>query len=199
MREAQSQACSPTPDRPTAANRYAQASGLSGVIAKHWRRLRSLAPAAMLRRLDSRALDLSRVDLRRELRALSSERRRAVGRAIREGRAVDDPRDAALAVAWARRVQVTWWPGWALPRSRPRGRRALLWLLHATWSIAVLVLALAAFLSQSHGIIRWAIVGVLVYGVVSMPWVLRFMLRMRWNAPDAERRNRELLGSPSDT
>src|SRR4051794_4869741 len=105
----------------------------------------------MLRRLEPHALDLSRANLHRELRALPSKRRRAVGRAIREGKAVNDPCDAALAVAWARRVQAAWWPGWALPRSRPRGRRALLWLLHATWVIVVLVLALAGFLSQTDG------------------------------------------------
>jgi hypothetical protein len=36
-------------------------------------------------------------------------------------------------------------------------------------------------------------VGVLVYSLVSLPWVLSLTLRMRWNAPEAERRNRELL------
>jgi hypothetical protein len=56
-------------------------------------------------------------------------------------------------------------------------------------------LALAGILSRSHGIIRWVIVGALAYSVVSMPLVLRFMLRMRWNAPEAEQRNRELLDS----
>jgi len=71
--------------------------------------------------------------------------------------------------------------------------------LHATWFIAVLVLALAGLVSRSDGIIRWVIVGVLVYGVVSVPWVLRFMLRLRWNAPEAERLNRELLDPTGKT
>jgi hypothetical protein len=108
---------------------------------------------------------------------------------------VDDPRDAALAVAWARRIQAAWWPGFALPRSRPQGRRALLWVLHATWTIAVVAVLFAGIVSRSHGIIRWVIVGALAYTVVSMPFAFRFMLRMRWNAPEAEQRNRELLES----
>jgi hypothetical protein len=75
----------------------------------------------------------------------------------------------------------------------------LLWLLHATWMIAVLILTITGLISRSHGTIRWIIVGVLVYSVVSMPWTLLVILRMRWNAPEAERRNRELLGRTAES
>jgi hypothetical protein len=37
------------------------------------------------------------------------------------------------------------------------------------------------------------VVGVFAYGIFSVPWVLRLVLQTRWNAPEAERRNRELL------
>jgi hypothetical protein len=145
------------------------------------------------------AADLSGRDLRRALRALPRGRRRALSRAVREGRAVDDPRDAALAVALARRIQASsnlprWLVHW--PRERPHGRRAALWLLYAVWLVASVVLGLtlaAGHFWESGGIVRWIFVGVLAYGVVSVPWVLAFTLRMRWNAPEAERRNRELL------
>jgi hypothetical protein len=87
------------------------------------------------------AADLSWGGLRRALRALPPERRRALVRAVREGRAVDEPRDAALAVAWARRIQAAPWIGWALPRTRPQGRRAILWMVHGMWVILALVVA----------------------------------------------------------
>jgi hypothetical protein len=130
--------------------------------------------------------------LRRALRALPRERRRALVRAVREGRAVDDPRDAALAVAWARRIQVARWVGWALPKTRPQGRRAILWMAHGMWVILTLVVAVV-FAWQSLGVMRWIVVGVFAYGVFSVPWVLRLVLQTRWNAPEAERVNRELL------
>ncbi len=66
-------------------------------------------------------------------------------------------------------------------------------MLHALWVIVPLVVAVPVLFSQSHGIIRWVFVGALVYGAVSWPWILAFMARMRWNAAEAERRNRELL------
>jgi hypothetical protein len=40
---------------------------------------------------------------------------------------------------------------------------------------------------RSGGIVRWVVVGALAYSVVSVPWALGLGLRMRWNAPEAER------------
>jgi hypothetical protein len=139
--------------------------------------------------------DLSRADLRRALRALPPDRRRTIARAIREGRVVDDPRDAALAVAVARRIQATPWPRWALPRTRPHGRRAVLWLLHAAWVTAAFVVAIIfALISSIGGVLIWIVVVVVASSIVGASWwSYAPILRMRWNAPEAERRNRELL------
>jgi hypothetical protein len=136
--------------------------------------------------------ELSGSDLRRSLRALPSKRRRALVRAVREGRAVDDPRDAAFAVALARRVQAAPWLRWALPETRPHGRRAILWFGHAALLLLAVVVAVV-FAWNSLGLARWIVVGILAYGIVSIPWTLGVILRTRWNAPEAERRNRELL------
>jgi hypothetical protein len=111
---------------------------------------------------------------------------------------VADPRDAALAAAWARQAQAARWPGWLLPRTRPRGRRAVLWLLHAAWIAVVVVAAVVVPLWRSGGIVRWVVVGALAYGIVSQAWMLALTLRMRWNAPEAERRNRELLSPTAE-
>jgi len=97
----------------------------------------------------------SRAELRRALRALPAKRRRALARAVREGRAVDDPRDAASAVAWARRIQAVPIPGWLLPREKPHGRRAVLWLLHGAWISAVVVAAVLVPAWRAGGIVRW--------------------------------------------
>jgi hypothetical protein len=132
--------------------------------------------------------------LRRALRDLPSDRRKGIGRAVREGRCVDDPRDAALAVALARRMQRVPWLRWALPETRPTGKRKILWIGHAAFVLAALVVALV-FAWNSLGLARWIFLGVFAYGVISVPWVLSVVLRMRWNAPEAERRNRELLAS----
>jgi len=135
----------------------------------------------------------SRAELRRALRALPAKRRRALARAVREGRAVDDPRDAASAVAWARRIQAVPIPGWLLPREKPHGRRAVLWLLHGAWISAVVVAAVLVPAWRAGGIVRWLVVGAVLYSVASGQWLLALTLRARWNAPEAERRNRELL------
>jgi hypothetical protein len=132
-------------------------------------------------------------NLRREIRSLPRERRRALGRAVREGRAVDDPRDVELAVAWAQRVQRSWGARWLLPAIRPHGKRAFLWCVHAAWVVAVIVTALIGATWHRGGIIRWAAVAVLAYCILSTTWLVRLILRTRWNAPEAERRNRELL------
>ena len=135
----------------------------------------------------------SRAELRRALRGLPAKRRRALARAVREGRAVDDPRDAALAVARARRIQAVPIPGWLLPREKPHGRRAVLWLLHGAWISAVVVAAVLVPAWRAGGIVRWLVVGAVLYSVASGQWLLALTLRARWNAPEAERRNRELL------
>jgi hypothetical protein len=68
-------------------------------------------------------------DVRRALRQLPRERRKDVLAAIRAGRAVNDRRDAVLAVAWAERLSKVRWPAWVMPRARPHGMRRWLWLL----------------------------------------------------------------------
>jgi hypothetical protein len=136
------------------------------------------------------------VNLRREIRSLPRERRRELGRAVREGRTVVDPRDAALAVAWAQRMQRMWWPSWFLPATRPHGGRAALWGVHGAWVVVVIVTALIGATWHRGDIIRWGTVVVLAYSILSMSWLFRLILRTRWNAPEAERRNRELLDPP---
>src|ERR1700755_26724 len=85
-------------------------------------------------------------EIREELRGLPSERRKDVGAAVREGRAVTDARDAALAVRWAQHLEAADWPRWVMPRRRPSGRRAWGWALWAVvltalvaWALWVLV------------------------------------------------------------
>ncbi len=62
----------------------------------------------------------------------------------------------------------------------------------------VLVVVIAGVVVQIRGIFRWVVAGVLAYGLLSLPWILSLALRMRWNAPEAERRNRELLASTAE-
>ena len=135
-------------------------------------------------------------DPRGEIRALPRERRRALGRAVRQRRAVDDPRDAELAVAWAQCMQRTRWPRWLLPATRPHGTRDVLWGMHAIWVAAVIDTTAVGATWHRGEIIRWAAVGVLAYSVLSTSRLFRLILRTRWNAPEAERRNRELLDAP---
>ena len=142
--------------------------------------------------------DTSRADLRRAIEGLSAGRRRAIARAVRDGRAVDDPRNAQLAVLWAQRAQAAWWPKWLLPQKRPHGWRAILWLLHVGWIVVAIALAVVIPTWRSGGVLRWIVVGAFAYSILIMPWVWALVLRTRWNAPDAERRNRELLGENSE-
>jgi hypothetical protein len=127
------------------------------------------------------------------MRALPSKRRRAVVRAVRDGRAVNDPRDAHLAVAWARRAQAVWWPRWFLPQTRPHGWVAVLWFLHAAWILVVVAAAIVIPTWRGGGVLRWVVVGAFVYSIMSLPWLLALILRTRWNSPEAERQNRELI------
>jgi hypothetical protein len=132
------------------------------------------------------------------MRALPPKQRRAIVRAVRDGRAVDDPRDAHLAVMWAQRVQAAWWPKWFLPQERPRGRRALLWLLHVGWVLGAIVIVVVVPMWRGGGALRWLVAGAFAYSIVAMPWLFALVLRTRWNAPEAEHRNREVLGETSD-
>ena len=84
------------------------------------------------------------------------------------------------------------------PQTRPRGRRAVLWLLHVAWIVVVIVTAVVVPTWRGGGVLRWVVVGALGYSIVSMPWLFALILRTRWNAPEAERRNRELLGQSGD-
>jgi hypothetical protein len=132
-------------------------------------------------------------DVRRAVRQLPRERRKDVLAAIRAGRAVNDPRDAVLAVAWAERLSKVRWPAWAMPRERPRGKRRWLWLLHLTWVVGALVVALIGSWSSFPGIWRWLFVGVLAYGTIVTPMTIARLLRIYWNAPAAAEKNRQLL------
>jgi hypothetical protein len=133
---------------------------------------------------------VKRAEVFRAIRALPKDRRRELTRAVRAGRAVADPRDRALAAAWARTFTDAWWPRWLLPRERPRGRARALWLLHAAWLLATFILVGVEVASSLHGSRRWVVVALLVYALVAVPPLLWFTLRVRWNAPEAERLNR---------
>src|SRR6266545_6343965 len=108
----------------------------------------------------------SRAELQRALRHLPDSRRRALLRAVRQGRAVDDPRDATLAVAWARRVQDISWPRWVLPQTRPHGRGAALWTLHGAWLAGALLLAAVQARLAVGGILGWILLGTIVYSIL---------------------------------
>ena len=110
---------------------------------------------------------------------------------------MEDPRDAALAVAWAQRLQQVSWPRWALPRTRPHGWRRWLWLAHLVWILAAGAIAVVRVWSSIPDAWRWLLVGLAAYTLVSLPFTLAPMLRLYWNAPEAERRNRELLSHGS--
>jgi hypothetical protein len=137
-------------------------------------------------------------EIRRQVRQLPRERRREIGRAIREGRAVGDPRDAALTAAWAEQLNKRGrlWPWWIMPRRRPTGWRAWAWIGHALWMVAAAAYACVAVWPSVWpalpGIWRWVLVGFLAYGVLSLPVVLWFVLRIHWNASEAARHNRDL-------
>jgi hypothetical protein len=138
--------------------------------------------------------DRSPGGFRRRLRALPANRRQAVARAIRNGRAVEDPRDAPLAVEWAQRIESVRMPRWILPRKRPHGLWAVLWLLHGTWIAAVVVTAIVIPAWRAGGLVRWVVIGAVAYSAISVPWVVTRGLQMRWNAAEAGRRNRDLSG-----
>ncbi len=136
-------------------------------------------------------------EIRGELRKLPRERRREIGNAIRAGRAVTDPRDAALAVAWAEYLdkrRYTWaWPPWVMPRERPVGRHAWFWSLHVVAMLAAIGLACALSWASIPSPWQWLVVAFVVYSVATVPFTLSRVLRTYWNAPQAAAANRELL------
>jgi hypothetical protein len=132
-------------------------------------------------------------DVRRAVRQLPRERRKDVLAAIRAGRAVNDPRDAILAVAWAERLSKVRWPAWVMPRERPHGKRRWLWLLHLIWVVAAVVVALISSWSSIPGSWRWPLVGVFAYSTIVTPITIARGLRTYWNAPEAAEKNRQLL------
>jgi hypothetical protein len=118
--------------------------------------------------------------------------------AIRDGRAVRDPRDAPLAAAWAEAISVNAVraPQWLLPLARrPRGWRAKVWLLHLVWVTAAVAYAYYTLWRVLTGAWHWVLLGFLIYVVLSLPMTFRTMrrtLRASWNAPAAAEANREL-------
>lgn len=138
---------------------------------------------------------ISRREVRHRLRELPKDRRKDVMSSIREGRAVRDPRDAPLAAALAERLSVSGrrWPWWVVPMERPRGWRAWLWVIHGIWIVFAFAFAYVLIVSRMPGMWRWVVLGLLVYTAITMPIMLRQTLRAYWNAPEAARRNKDVV------
>jgi hypothetical protein len=134
------------------------------------------------------------------LRKVPRDRRREIVNAIREGRAVNDPRDAPLAMEWADYLdgrRFTWaWPRWVMPRERPHGRHVWLWGLHAAW--VLVAIAIALWSARLPSPLDYLVIAFFAYGAVTLPFTLRHVLRSYWNAPQAAAANRELVerGTP---
>lgn len=147
----------------------------------------SLQPAAMR-------------EIKQRLRKLPRERRREIALSIREGRAVNDPRDAPLAVAWAERLAANAHrsPASLLPLTqRPTGWRAWAWLIHLAWVLAALTYVYYRLWHEVTGTWHWVLLGFLAYTVCGMPFTVhavRRTLHAYWNAPDAAKQNRQLAG-----
>jgi hypothetical protein len=80
-----------------------------------------------------------------------------------------------------------------MPRTRPHGKRRWLWLLHLTWIVGAVVVALITAWPSIPGNWRWLLVGVLAYGTIVTPITIAQVLRTYWNAPEAAEKNRQLL------
>jgi hypothetical protein len=80
-----------------------------------------------------------------------------------------------------------------MPRERPHGKRRWLWLLHLTWVVGTVVVALIISWSSIPGVWRWPLVAVLAYWTIATPITIARVLRTYWNAPEAAEKNRELL------
>ena len=140
-------------------------------------------------------------EIRTELRKIPRDRRREIVRSIRDGRAVSDPRDAALAVACPeyldqRRHSRAWIP-WALPRERPHGKRKALWLAHAAWMLGAIALTCRYLWTWLPSPWRYLVIAFFAYSVATIPFTLGRILRGYWNAPQAAQANRELLDHTS--
>lgn len=133
-------------------------------------------------------------EIRRRLRQLPRDRREEVVSSVREGQAVADPRDAALAAAWAENLAsfASRLPWWLIPLERPRGWHARLWVVHLIWIVAFGAYAYVQLWSWLPGWAQWVLLIFLLSSVVTTPFTIRKMLRAYWNAPNAARRNREL-------
>ena len=137
-------------------------------------------------------------ELRRQLRQLPRDRQREIALSIREGRAVNDVRDAPLAAAQAERLVAIAprVPSWLLPLSgRPQGWHAWTWLVHLVWVIAALVLVYYQLWDGLSGAWRWVLLGFLAYTALTIPLTVRTIrrtLHAYWNAPEAAKKNREL-------
>jgi len=80
-----------------------------------------------------------------------------------------------------------------MPRERPHGKRRWLWLLHLTWFVGTVVVALIISWSSIPRVWRWPLVGVLAYWAIVTPTMIARVLRTYWNAPEAAEKNRQLL------
>jgi hypothetical protein len=65
--------------------------------------------------------------------------------------------------------------------------------LHLGLLLGGTVTVLVVLWSILPGVWRWVVVAFYAYSALSTPFTIGRMLRMYWNAPEAERRNRELL------
>jgi hypothetical protein len=133
-------------------------------------------------------------EIRAEVRKLPRDRRREIVNAIRAGRAVSDPRDAPLAAAWADYLvrRSSRWPRWLMPRERPQGKHAWLWLIH----VALLLIAVGITFRVTLAFPtpwRYLVIAWLAYSLVTTPLTMRRMLRSYWNARQAAAANRELV------
>ncbi len=80
-----------------------------------------------------------------------------------------------------------------MPRARPQGKRAWLWLVHLVWIIAAMVVAIATLWSSIPDVWRWVIVGFFAYSAIVTPLTMARTLRAYWNAPKAGEENRQLV------
>jgi hypothetical protein len=142
--------------------------------------------------MDARPTSLR--EIRAALRTIPRDRRREIVNAIRAGRAVNDPRDASLAVAWAEYLdrRRSTWPRWFMPLKRPHGKRAWLWLLHVASMLVALALACRFLWTWLGTPWRYFAIAWVAYSVVTTPLIIGRTLRSYWNAPQAAAANREL-------
>ena len=113
-------------------------------------------------------------------------------RALRNGEAVADARDAALAVDLAREFQRKRESN-ALFRWFTRPRTGIRGVVHAVHMPVIVGLALFPLAIASHGAVRWVLLGALCYFVVFWLFVWPRIVKPFENAAAAEQHNLELL------